>query len=152
MDELWEAAKICRVANVMRPIWSPDLTKNVTNLAASVRNAWQILRGSGMRISGCFDEICPGTPSLPYQPVGIPEDFCSQGRTTFELWSEQAHRPTRDADFLSNGDNDPSRFESIFKEICALTVDEDGLQFDRRASKRSASKKMLTMKASVSPS
>jgi hypothetical protein len=35
-----------------------------------------------------------------------------------------------DADFLSNGVNDPSRFDSIFKRICALPVDEDGLQFN----------------------
>jgi hypothetical protein len=61
--------------------------------------------------------------------------FVLKGALLFELWTEQAHRPTRDADFLSNGDNDPSRFESIFKEICALPVDEDGLQFDQASVK-----------------
>jgi hypothetical protein len=56
--------------------------------------------------------------------------FVLKGALLFELWTEQAHRPTRDADFLSIGDSEPSRFQSIFKEICALPVDEDGLQFD----------------------
>ena len=61
--------------------------------------------------------------------------FVLKGALLLELWKEQAHRSTRDADFLSNGDNDPSRFATIFKEICALTVDEDGLPFDQASVK-----------------
>ena len=48
----------------------------------------------------------------------------------FELWTEETHRPTRDADFLSIGSSDPRRFEAIFKEICVLPVVDDGLVFD----------------------
>jgi hypothetical protein len=48
----------------------------------------------------------------------------------FELWTEQRYRPTRDADFLARGQNNPSRFVTIFREICETKVDNDGLLFD----------------------
>jgi len=57
--------------------------------------------------------------------------FILKGALLFELWTEQTHRPTRDADFLSIGSSDPRRFQSIFKEICALSVVDDGLIFDQ---------------------
>ncbi len=56
--------------------------------------------------------------------------FILKGALLFELWTEHTHRPTRDADFLSVGNSDPSRFEAIFKEICVLPVVDDGLIFD----------------------
>jgi hypothetical protein len=107
------------------------LTKNVTNLAASVRQrlanlARQRNEDFGLLLTKyALERLLVRICQSEYQKI-----FVLKGALLFELWTEQAHRPTRDADFLSNGDNDPSRFESIFKEICALTVDEDGLQFD----------------------
>src|ERR1700678_2883016 len=56
--------------------------------------------------------------------------FILKGALLFELWTEQMHRPTRDADFLSTGSSDPRRFEAIFKEISVLPVVDDGLIFD----------------------
>lgn len=56
--------------------------------------------------------------------------FTLKGALLFELWTEQTHRPTRDADNLSIGSSDPRRFEDIFKEICVLPVIDDGLIFD----------------------
>jgi len=56
--------------------------------------------------------------------------FILKGALLFELWTEQAHRPTRDADFLSIGSSNPRRFEDIFKAICLLPVIDDGLIFD----------------------
>jgi hypothetical protein len=56
--------------------------------------------------------------------------FILKGALLFELWTEEIHRPTRDADFLSIGSSDPRRFEAIFKEICVLPVVDDGLVFD----------------------
>ena len=55
--------------------------------------------------------------------------FILKGALLFELWTEQTHRPTRDADVLSLGSSDPRRFEHIFKEICVLPVVDDGLIF-----------------------
>jgi len=58
------------------------------------------------------------------------DDFILKGALLFELWTEQRYRPTRDADFLARGDNAPERFAHIFRELCFLEVDEDGLRFD----------------------
>ncbi len=57
------------------------------------------------------------------------EIFVLKGALLFEVWTEERYRPTRDADFLARGQNDPERFERIFREICALKAD-DGLFFD----------------------
>ena len=54
------------------------------------------------------------------------EMFVLKGALLFELWTEEAHRPTRDADFLTHGDNDLNRFESIFSSICSPAVAADG--------------------------
>ena len=56
--------------------------------------------------------------------------FILKGALLFELWTEQRYRPTRDADSLARGDNAPERFTHIFRELCVLQVDEDGLRFD----------------------
>jgi Nucleotidyl transferase AbiEii toxin, Type IV TA system len=56
--------------------------------------------------------------------------FILKGALLFELWTEQRFRPTRDVDFLARGDNAPERFTHIFRELCVLEVDEDGLRFD----------------------
>jgi hypothetical protein len=58
------------------------------------------------------------------------DDFILKGALLFELWTEQRYRPTRDADSLARGDNAPERFAHIFRELCVLEVDEDGLRFD----------------------
>jgi hypothetical protein len=46
--------------------------------------------------------------------------FVLKGALLFELWTEQTHRPTRDADFLSQGDSSLERFQQIFEEICSM--------------------------------
>lgn len=56
--------------------------------------------------------------------------FILKGALLFELWTEQIHRSTRDADFLGQGDNDPVRLEAIFRDLCSLSVEDDGLVFD----------------------
>jgi hypothetical protein len=56
--------------------------------------------------------------------------FILKGALLFELWTDQTRRPTRDADFLSQGENTLERFQKIFEEICELNVADDGLRFD----------------------
>jgi Nucleotidyl transferase AbiEii toxin, Type IV TA system len=53
-----------------------------------------------------------------------------KGALLFELWTEQIHRPTRDADFLSQGANCLERFQKIFEEICIMNLHDDGLRLD----------------------
>ena len=56
--------------------------------------------------------------------------FVLKGALLFELWTHRSYRATRDADFLARGDNTPERFVTIFKELCVIDVDPDGLTFD----------------------
>lgn len=58
------------------------------------------------------------------------DSFVLKGALLFELWTDQTHRPTRDADFLSQGENTLERFQKIFGGICELKVAVDGLRFD----------------------
>ena len=108
------------------------MTKNVTNLAASVRQRLANLARSRNEDFGllltkyALERLLFRISKSEFQEV-----FVLKGALLFELWTGEAHRPTRDADFLAHGDNDLSRFESIFKSICSLTVVEDGMSFGR---------------------
>jgi hypothetical protein len=55
--------------------------------------------------------------------------FVLKGALLFALWYGQPHRPTRDADLLGFGPDDPQLLAEVFRAICAMPVD-DGIQFD----------------------
>lgn len=55
--------------------------------------------------------------------------FVLKGALLFALWYGQPHRPTRDADLLGFGPDDPRLLAEAFRAICAMPVD-DGIQFD----------------------
>lgn len=55
--------------------------------------------------------------------------FLLKGALLFRVWNEDFHRPTRDIDLLSFGDNDVSHLESVFRQIVSQDED-DGLIFD----------------------
>jgi len=57
------------------------------------------------------------------------ERFLLKGALLFDLWFDEPHRPTRDADFLGFGPADPPTLTATFREICAIDVD-DGIAFD----------------------
>lgn len=58
------------------------------------------------------------------------ERFVLKGAMLFLLWSEESHRPTRDVDFLGLGNMGQDALRRIFREVCAVTVEEDGVTFD----------------------
>lgn len=107
------------------------MSKPVTNMAASVRQRLLNLARERKEDFG----LLLTKYALERLLFRISESehkmtFILKGALLFELWTEQTHRPTRDADFLSIGSSDPSRFEALFKEICILPVVDDGLIFD----------------------
>ena len=55
--------------------------------------------------------------------------FVLKGALLFALWYGQAHRPTRDADLLGFGPDDPQALADVFRALCAMQVD-DGIRFD----------------------
>ncbi len=58
------------------------------------------------------------------------ESFVLKGGTLFLVWFGRIHRVTRDIDLLGIGAPDPARLEALFRVICALRCDEDGVVFE----------------------
>ena len=55
--------------------------------------------------------------------------FLLKGAMLFSVWSAEPFRPTRDLDFLGQGDSAVVAAERSFKEICRTSVEDDGLEF-----------------------
>ena len=55
--------------------------------------------------------------------------FLLKGAMLFAVWTEATFRPTRDVDFLCFGPSDTASIERIFRELCSLEVEPDGLIF-----------------------
>lgn len=58
------------------------------------------------------------------------DDFILKGAMLFSLWAKVPYRSTGDLDLLGKGDPAPARIVSIFRELCSLSVGDDGLVFD----------------------
>jgi predicted nucleotidyltransferase component of viral defense system len=56
--------------------------------------------------------------------------FILKGAMLFALWGGPVYRPTRDLDFTGYGSADTDDVLSAFRDVCALSVDDDGLVFD----------------------
>jgi hypothetical protein len=54
-------------------------------------------------------------------------DFILKGALLFALWEGHPHRATRDLDLLGFGPDEACRIELVFRELCTLDVEEDGL-------------------------
>jgi hypothetical protein len=107
------------------------VSKPVTNVAASVRQRLLNLARTRNEDFGllltkyALERMLYRISQSEYQAI-----FVLKGALLFELWTDQRYRPTRDADFLAEGENDPARFAQIFKELCTISVPDDGLVFD----------------------
>jgi predicted nucleotidyltransferase component of viral defense system len=57
------------------------------------------------------------------------DTFVLKGAFLFLAWGESIERPTRDLDLLAEGTPDIERLEQIFRELCKLEVESDGVAF-----------------------
>lgn len=57
------------------------------------------------------------------------DQFILKGATLFELWHDAVHRATRDVDLLGFGEPAVERMQATFRDLCALDVEPDGLEF-----------------------
>jgi hypothetical protein len=53
--------------------------------------------------------------------------FILKGAMLFVLWGDQSHRPTRDVDFLGFGDSSETGLRTVFRDLCEIPVEDDGL-------------------------
>jgi predicted nucleotidyltransferase component of viral defense system len=97
-------------------------------LAASVRQRLKNLTGTNdfqtTLVLYALERLLYRLSQSVYQ-----QQFVLKGALLFNIWLEHSYRSTRDADFLSFGDSTPERIEEIFRELCVLDVEADGLEF-----------------------
>lgn len=112
-----------------------DVSKgNPSDMAASVR---QRLLGLSREKGEDFQLVLTwyGLERLLYR-LGHSEhaaDFVLKGAMLFPVWSGQVYRPTRDLDLLGFGEASPERLTGIFKELCTMDVEPDGMVFDDKS-------------------
>lgn len=102
-----------------------------TNVAASVKQRLlNLARDTGEEFN--FVLIRYGIERLLYRlsQTEHADAFVLKGAMLFHLFSNVAHRPTRDVDFLGRGEPDLDRMRDIFATVCSLEVQDDGLSFD----------------------
>jgi Nucleotidyl transferase AbiEii toxin, Type IV TA system len=56
--------------------------------------------------------------------------FLLKGAMLFLVWSGEIYRPTRDVDLLGFGSSDSEDLAQIFREVCLIDVEPDGLLFN----------------------
>jgi hypothetical protein len=56
--------------------------------------------------------------------------FVLKGAALFVLWTGRAHRATRDLDLLGFGDPSEKHIQEVLREVFALEVEDDGVQFE----------------------
>jgi predicted nucleotidyltransferase component of viral defense system len=55
--------------------------------------------------------------------------FILKGAALFSIWNDEPHRATKDIDLLAYGDNEASYLSEVFRSICRISFDEDGIVF-----------------------
>lgn len=58
------------------------------------------------------------------------ETFILKGAMLFSLWTPTPYRATGDLDLLGFGDAAPARMADVFRDVCTLAVEDDGIVFD----------------------
>ncbi len=59
--------------------------------------------------------------------------FVLKGAALFTIWTGKPHRATRDVDLLGIGDPSAERIHSVFDDVLAVNVDDDGVTFDQNS-------------------
>ena len=107
------------------------MTRKVpTDLAASVRERLrQLAGGRGQELQLVLTRY--GVERLLYRLSRTPaaERFILKGAVLFYIWEGEIPRPTRDVDFLGYGDASPKAVAAVFREVCGVLVEPDGLSF-----------------------
>lgn len=56
--------------------------------------------------------------------------FVLKGAVLFTVWTGEPHRPTVDVDLLGYGEDSGEHLEAVFRSVCRVAVEPDGLRFD----------------------
>ncbi len=101
---------------------------NPENLATAVRQRLKNLNSAydfqTMLVLYALERLLYRLGQSAYQ-----KQFVLKGALLFNVWLGHSSRATRDVDLLGFGDSTPERIEGIFRELCDLDVEADGLEF-----------------------
>lgn len=103
--------------------------KAPVNLAASVGHRLRNLaKAQGEQLQNVLNRY--GLERLLYRlsQSAHRERFVLKGALLFTLWSKEPHRRTRDLDLLGFGAEQIAEWEQVFREICGVVVEPDGLE------------------------
>ena len=104
--------------------------RDIRNLAASVR---QRLFNVAKQRGDDFEILLTryAIERLLYRLSQSPHSsqFLLKGATLFALWGGGPYRSTRDLDLLGRGESSVQRLEQVFRDICTVQVEPDGLRF-----------------------
>ncbi len=106
------------------------MAKRPRDIAASVRaRLLTLARDKGQALELLL--VRCATERLLYRLSITPrrDRFVLKGAMLMATWFQDPHRPTRDVDLLGYGDPAPERMLAVFREICAIKVN-DGILFD----------------------
>jgi predicted nucleotidyltransferase component of viral defense system len=103
----------------------------VSNIAASVRQRLlKIIRETGDDANLVWTRYA--TERLLYR-LSVSEyarDFILKGAMLFMAWTGQSYRPTVDMDFIGYGEESSERLAGVFRHVCDVEVEPDGLEFN----------------------
>ena len=102
-----------------------------SNIAASVRQRLlNIIRETGDDANFVWTRYA--TERLLYR-LSVSEyagQFVLKGALLFMVWTGQSYRPTLDLDLLARGEDSRERIAEVFRKVCSMEVEPDGLVFD----------------------
>lgn len=102
-------------------------TNIVASLQGRLRNE---ARFRGENLQALLEEFALGRFFARLSHSEYKDQLILKGAQLFRLWSNQSHRPTRDADFLGFGEPEPGAVVEVFDQICATVIEpNDALEF-----------------------
>jgi predicted nucleotidyltransferase component of viral defense system len=103
---------------------------NTRNVAASVRQRLlNIAHGAGDDFGLVLTRYALERLLYRLSRSKYRDQFILKGAMLFQVWTQQPHRPTRDLDLLGRGDPSLEHCQAVFRELCHLPVEDDGLIF-----------------------
>lgn len=105
------------------------MTEHKSNLAASVRARLQNrARADNVNFQQILTRFALERLLYRLSISRHRDQFLLKGALLFDLWFHEPHRPTQDVDFLGYGSDDLVRIADVFRDICAVKV-QDGIDF-----------------------
>jgi len=104
---------------------------NPSNVAASVRQRLlNIIRNTGDNPNLVWTRYAMERLLYRLSVSEYADDFVLKGAMLFTAWTGNLYRPTADMDFLVHGEDSSDYLVDVFRNVCNIKVDHDGLLFD----------------------